>query len=256
MNPLVVVFLILCLCPITIRAELPDRITLGGTDWCPYTCTASHGDLGIVPKYLHQILADKGIELTVRIMPWSRAIREANAGNIDGLITAVVGEAPELLLTSTPTMTYQDCFYTKKMDSWTYNGVDSLATRTLAAIQDYGYSPTLDAYLANHKGNVVLISGDNVQKRLHNMLTTGRVDTFIAEKRVHRLSVIKADGALRPIRQTTCLPETPFYLAIQPSRPWSKQLVDFLNQALATEAAQNKRQSLVTLYYQEMIPRD
>lgn len=239
MRPLSLILAIVCWLPLQSLAELPQELTFGGTDWCPYTCANGRDDHGIVAKYLTWIFAQEGIELRTRIMTWSRAIREADSGNLDGLLTAVPGEAPKLKLTTTPTMSYQDCFYTRPADKWQYQGVASLKGRRLGAIQDYGYSPELDQYIDQGEG-VLLISGDNLPARLHSMLALGRIDVFISDKRVHKNAERKSPKPLSAIQRSSCLPETPFFLAVQPDKAWSDEVLALLNRVLATDAAKRK----------------
>jgi len=78
---------------------LPKQINLAATDWCPYACEhPADQKPGIVHEYLTQLFAAQGITLNIQFFPWSRAIEEANKGRVDGLLTAVYAEAPDLIL--------------------------------------------------------------------------------------------------------------------------------------------------------------
>jgi polar amino acid transport system substrate-binding protein len=225
--------------PLTASAELPKQLTLGGTDWCPYTCETGSDNPGIITEYLTWIFQHKGIQLNTRITSWTRAIQEANSGKTDGLLTAVAGETPELTSTTSPIMTYQDCFYTRTSDPWRYQGRISLEGRRLGVIQDYGYSPEIDEHIAQGI-DVTTISGDDLQVRLHHMLAMGRIDTFIAEKRVYLNAINKHRRPLPAIRQSNCLAESPIFLAVQPERAWSNALLDFLDKELAKPESRRK----------------
>lgn len=74
-----------------------ETLNLAAADWCPYSC-ASPSQPGFIAEALREILSLNGIELTVTVLPWSRAIKEAELGLYDGLLTAVESEAPDFFI--------------------------------------------------------------------------------------------------------------------------------------------------------------
>ena len=221
----------------TVNAELPKSLVFGATDWCPYTCEhqGPNAKSGIVEIYLTEVFKQLGVNIEIKVLPWRRAVRDAEQGRLNGLLTVVPGEAKHVLLTSTPTMNYLDCFYTRLEDDWEYKNPKSLEKRVVGAVQDYGYGDKIDQFLLS-SNNALLLNGDMLIKRMQSLLLSKRIDTFISEKRVHELEIRKAGKSTKDVRVAGCLQEYPLYIAVQPDQAWSQSLVDQLNKALANPA--------------------
>jgi len=232
------------------RAEtaLPDTITLGATAWCPYTCDEQRP--GITTEYLRLLLGSMGVGLQVKMLPWSRAISEAESGELDGLLTLVKEESDQLLMTSVPTMSYQSCFYVSSTSSWHYSGPDSLAQIHLGAVMDYGYGEEVDSYLHSNKENeqmVTLISGNDTAERLAMMLLGGRIDAYIADRNVS-LWLRKSGLYTRKETEAGCLDVKNFYLGINPQRGWAKALIQRLDQELDKPENKTRLEQIKALY--------
>ncbi len=158
-------------------ADLPKKIHLATTDWCPYACADAYEGPGAVHEYVSDLLKQQGIDIQIDFYPWSRAIHQVNTGRLDGLLTAIPKEAPDLMFTQTPIMSYQVCFFSSYYVNWSYQGKDSLKSIKLGAVRGYGYGEPIDTYLAergNHQ-RISFISGENATARLFFMLETNRI---------------------------------------------------------------------------------
>ncbi|MAD45546.1 MAG: hypothetical protein CMI02_14815 [Oceanospirillaceae bacterium] len=235
---------------------LPQTLTMAATEWCPYTCgdegstTSTDRHPGIVVEYIQWLLHKQGIRLKVEILPWSRAVSEAEAGLVDGLLTAVRGEVNSLLLTSQPTMSYQSCFFVDTDNAWQYQGVSSLAGMHLAAIAGYGYGSEVDGYLLQHAGSedvVTLVRGRNGLQRLPMMVKGGRIDAYIADKNVEAWRNLSSGGVM-PVNNAGCIPAEPFYLALTPHRAWADTLLEHLNQSLQQADNQQQLKRIIDQY--------
>ncbi len=214
----------------SLRAEV-TTLTFGATDWCPYTCE-SREDGGIVTKYLKKIFSEVGIEINVRFYPWIRAVRFARQGEIDGLLTAVKSEVPDLLLTTTPTMSYQTCFYGLPNNSWSYTGAASLAkVKALSVAEGYGYGEPLDGYIGKHAHNINFISGDRIMERMINMVKKNRV-TIIAQDPL----IIEQNRPKLKLHNKGCQEVSPFYIAFKKDPFYQNELIPKLDQVLAQHA--------------------
>ena len=241
---------ILALCtPISTSAELPQTLRLAATDWCPYSCN-SENQPGIVTEYITQMLAPYNINVKVQILPWSRAIRNANKGDVAGLLTAVPSEAPDLRFTTVPTMSYRVCFFSREESDWSFNTSTSLENRTLGASLNYSYGEEVDPYIQKNNDNrfVYLISGDDKIARFSAMLRSNRLDSFIedqyvAEWKMNKLKV-KPDG----IKNSGCLPSHPFFFAINPDLAWGDELIDLLNQLFSKDENKVLLQKIIQRY--------
>lgn len=201
---------------------LPTQITLATTNWCPYACEDSEEYPGIIYDYITKLLNQKDIQVTIKFYPWARAIELANSGKVDGLLTAVQSEAPNLIFTTIPTDHYQMCFFTRPESTWSFENNRSLEAIRFGVIDGYGYGDPVDTYLKGSPNNIDSIASGGIAT-LNGMLASKRFDAFIDDSKVVRWSL---KGQFKHLRVAGCLEKNPFYLAINPNRPWA---IDFVN---------------------------
>jgi polar amino acid transport system substrate-binding protein len=212
------------------HAGLPTKIRLAATEWCPYSCSSPLTP-GIVTEYLSYILSPYDIELEVQILPWSRAIHDANKGIVSGLLTAVPSEAPELKFTSEPTMSYSVCFFSLANSQWRFTNPSSLKGRSLGVARDYSYGEEVDPYIQANKDSSLIysLSGDYKISRYISMMENKRLDSFIADKYVTQWEVSQQEIKQPAISSSGCLPSHPFYLAINPQLTWAEEFIQLIN---------------------------
>ncbi|WP_339617812.1 transporter substrate-binding domain-containing protein [uncultured Gilvimarinus sp.] len=218
------------------QTQLPDTLHLAATDWCPYSCAEHAGQPGIVAEYLTEILAREQIDLTLSFLPWGRAVVEAERGALDGLLTAVVDEAPTLAFPRHPVGQYQDCLYTRPDSEWAYQGVDSLTHKQLGVVQGYGYTEQINRYIDSATdAQVTALRGVNSTARLWDMLLLERFDVFIEEQLVVQWQAQRQQRNLDSLRVATCLAPQPFYLALYPGRKYTDELLKRLDRAFSAQ---------------------
>ncbi|WP_286240848.1 substrate-binding periplasmic protein [Neptuniibacter halophilus] len=228
--------LVLCSHPLAAQQTL---LRLAATDWCPYTCAGPQP--GIVADYVTEILARHQIRTEITMLPWSRAIAEANeASHIDGLLTAVPSESPDLFYTRTPTMSYQVCFYTREDSNWRYQTPASLSSYLgrLGYIAEYSYGEEIDRFLSEQETNnrVMELKGANALVRLLKLLHQGRVSTIIEDSKIVSWTLVSHEFHKLPdkgFRIAGCLAEQPFYLALNGAHPDNDKILEILNRAFA-----------------------
>lgn len=212
-------------------AEPKKLLTLATTSWCPYTCKNSEQEYGFIGKYINTLLLRQGVAVKIESFPWSRAIKLAEQGKVDGLLTAIHSEAPFLIFTENPISTYQVCFYTLMTNQWSFDGASLNHNQTLGVIQDYGYGEPLDSFIEK-QNNVLQIAGNNSSKRLLDMLSKGRVSIIAEDKLVLNWVAKREHIDLTKIRNAGCLPENPFYLALT-KKEAHEELLIVLNKLFA-----------------------
>lgn len=253
------------------HSSLPNQLTFAATHWCPYSCAPdnpagsdqSNNKPGIISEYLTQLLEDNGIQLTIRFLPWSRALAEANNGAVDGLLTVVPEESGILLMPKVPTTRYQDCFFVAPESNWQYKGKESLPNVRLAYIQDYGYNEPLHSYIQNtdNAANLFEVSGAKPSQRLVRLVQAGRADALIEEKRVTRWAQHQQHHHQRQLqhhnqqkektvalKQAGCLESKPFYVAITPQHPQAQQLLQLFNTLLSRPEHTTELQQYIDQY--------
>ncbi len=229
----VVSVLIIAIYSATAWADLPARLVFGAAEWCPYTCSQiaeGKSRQGIVGRYVTELLNRKGVNLEIRFLPWKRAVRSAEEGKLDGLITVVPSEVDRLLITNVPTIYHKVCLYTRFEENWKYASPDSLQNRKLGAVEGYGYGDFINRHIMS--SDVLLINGDNLIVRLHNLLLQKRIDMFVSNDHVYRFAALHARLNTEAIQRVHCFESTPLFLAVRPGQIWSQGLLELFNKSL------------------------
>lgn len=208
-------------------SELPTSITLAATDWCPFTCAAAQN--GRVETQLRRYLARLNIELNIVYYPWIRALRLAEQGEVDGVVTLSKGESSVLVHGQVPLHYFQDCFYTRSNDGWQYHAIDDLIGKRLGSVDGYSYTPEIDAYIRDFPKHGAQLSGVNTVPRLLGMLESGSIDTAIAEQSIAALWLKSFD-----VQQASCLAPQPLFVAFNPNRAWLATVIDGIEQQIGS----------------------
>ena len=215
----------------TSKGQGQTTVTLATTKWCPYTCVNQDKNSNIIGRYVEKILLKHNIILNVETYPWSRAIKLAEQGQVDGLLTATHSEAPSLNFTTTPISYFQVCFYANKSVAWQYSQPIELQNYILGVIQDYGYDENIDQYIAENSASeqIIAMKGDDGSSRLLNMLIKKRVDIIVEDKLVLQWQAAKNNIDLSEVSNVGCSTAHPFYLALNKSKASHQQIINLLN---------------------------
>lgn len=227
----------------------PVQIKLAGTHWCPYTCAYSKHP-GFVSEFIRALLEGQGVSLTIDLMPWGTAVQKAKSGEYDGLITAVVPEAPQFIFTHLATDVQQSCFYTKQSSTWSFDGLASLKGQRLGVIAGYGYGTPVDEWIASQQSKDTLYV--STQKAalidLLERLESGDITTLIEDRYVISHVLYRNKREKHSLRIAGCLADNPFYLAMNPKSPHARQIVEMLDKALQKERNQKLKRFIKSRY--------
>lgn len=213
---------------------MPSEITLGTTDWCPYACDKAPQGNGFIVEFMQDVLKKRGITLKVISYPWARAIEFAKAGKIDGILTAAASEMEGLLPTTTPTGTYDVCFFTQKKNPWKYSDISSLKAIRLGVVADYSYGEPVDSFIkdkANAEKITIKHSASGLVDLL-GMVAAGRFDATLDDRNVVANVAAANHIDMTEMKNAGCLGVTPFFSAFNPKLPWGKDVIKFLNNEL------------------------
>jgi len=211
--------------------QFQRSLNLAAADWCPYTCSTPNKP-GFITEALIQLLKINNIALKVTVLPWSRAIRMARQGSYDGLLTAIVSEAPHFQFTKRPSGHYQICFYTHRSSTFEYSDRSSLSGIKLGGIRDYGYGEPIDSILKEPRGDehVYLISNSAPLSSLVGMTELKRMDTFVEDSMV--VAEYLTNNPNANIKKAGCLESIPFYTALSPKLQHKSALLQELDKLL------------------------
>ena len=197
-------------------------------DGCPFICLDGRG---IFLDVLRSALKDTNYQIDLVALPFKRAQRALESGEIDlfpGILKDGIDGAvyPDDWLYFT-----QMCFYVRSRDKWNYDGVQSLANRSLAVELGIIHTPEIFDFLQYHP-SVVRLSGENVLNRQVELVERGRADTFTAEQTLFKIHHGQQPNPPR-LRQAGCLDPEHEYVAISQHRSDAPSLAALLSERLA-----------------------
>ncbi len=231
--------------------EPPLTVVLAATDWCPYSCANSDvtgNRRGLVVDYLEEIFKQLGLELTVQFYPWSRAVSLARRGDqVHGLLSAVHSEAPDLLFSQVPTMSYRTCVFTRRDSSWQFASPSSLEQLRLGYIQGYGYGGFVDEFIAKHHKSEQLmgITGTGGVIQLSRILLAERIDGFVSDPLVVAYDLRHQDYHLKV---SACFDEQPFHLSLNPRLTWAQGLMNRIDASFELQSSKEVLSEMITEY--------
>lgn len=163
-----------------------EKITIAADVWCPFNCEPNSEQPGFMIEVANKVFTAQGHEVNYIVMNWSRAIREAELGNINGIIGAFPGDAPDFIFPEQELSVLSNTFFVHKDSNWHYQGVDSLKEIQLVAIAGYDYGPELRKYIQQSGSeHVSLLSGQGQPlRRGIQMLNLKRIGAIVEADQV------------------------------------------------------------------------
>ncbi len=195
--------------------------------WHPYSCE-DPARPGFLTEIASQALASRGHAPSYTVRPWNRAILEARAGRVDGLIGSPVGELPDFIYPACDLGTSRTTFYVRPGSNWHYAGVESLEGQRVGIVEGYPYGEPLDTEIREHPEHFAKSWGEGAAAINLKALAAGRVgivaedpltvEEFIQETGQPGLFV--AAGALEEALRIS--------VAFQPGSPLARTYADDL----------------------------
>lgn len=161
-----------------------DVIVLGADPWCPYNCDPDSDAPGFMVEVAREALAPFGHEIDYVSVSWARDLRQAELGQINGVIGAVPDEAPALIF-GPPIGTYTDTVVFRRGEAINLDQISEQSNLRIGAINGYEYYGKVADYItanADDRNVVQYASGDNALEQNLRKLTAGRLD-MVAEVR-------------------------------------------------------------------------
>lgn len=116
-------------------ASSKPTLNIAIIDWCPFICMSEGKPSGILIKLTNQIYGTD-YNIVYQLLPWSRAIKQVETGEIHALLGVAKNEAPNLIFPVTPMFEQRFCFYVENDDHWKYTDIKSLSYRRVVYPQD------------------------------------------------------------------------------------------------------------------------
>jgi polar amino acid transport system substrate-binding protein len=198
--------------------------------WCPYNCEPTAERPGFMIEITQRVLAGQGVTLDYQSMPWARALVEAAAGGIDGVVGASLTDARTLVPSSRPLGRSETVLIVRKGEGFGYAGADSLGARRLGVIVDYSYGKEIDAWLEKHKADRNLVqptSGDDALPTNLRKLLGKRIDVVVEDRAVVE-RVARAMNLADAIEIVDTGNLDDLFVAISPKHPRAAELAKLL----------------------------
>ncbi|WP_299916817.1 ABC transporter substrate-binding protein [uncultured Roseobacter sp.] len=217
-----------------------EKLIVVADEWPPFSGGTLPGQ-GISIDVTRAVLTRAGYIVETAILPWSRVVSGAKAGDYD-VVTSLFLD-PEMQVS----LSYSDAFFKtqvkfvrKNGSDIMYRGLNSLQPYTIAVGTGFLYEPEFDG--ADHLNKFeVTTTLQGIQ-----MVAAGRVDLTLDSTHVIRHSILGADPALLEQIEfmDPALADQEIHMAVSKLRPDHETIVSDFNAALAEMQADG---SLATL---------
>lgn len=219
----VLLTIILLACGVIAKAE---TVTAAQDAWPPFIAT--NGQSGVSVELVRAALATQGYELKMSIMPWSRALIEAQSGDLDLLVATWKTQKREKFLRfSEPYATNRITFISRSDSPFEYTNLDNLTGMSIGIIRHYGYNDTF-----NQANNFQRYPATDLIANLKK-LSRRRIDITLDDEIAAR-ALMKAEG-FDPSEfhfSRAPLSHNPLYVTSAMVNPRSKQLIQAFNRGL------------------------
>lgn len=202
-------------------------VTLRADNWCPYNCDPSSNKPGYMVEIAKYALAKGGHTVDYKEMNWTRAISEAEKGNIDGIIGASEGDAKGLIFPKESLGKSDNAFFVKFDSSWSYTNKSSLKGTKVGIIQSYDYGAM--SKIIEETAKPQIASGDNALEINFKKLIAGRIDNLIEDSNVAKLKASEMGLADKVKEAGVEGDPSEFYIAFTPNKESSKEYAKLLS---------------------------
>ncbi len=165
---------------IVIAATAPsaETIVLRADPWCPYNCEPGSDRPGYMVELATEAFAFFGHRVVYETVSWARGLKQAAAGEIDGVIGAVPEEAPGFVF-GPPLGTYSELLVFRAGEGHVVEEPSDLEGLRIGAINGYEHSEIVMDYIDGHRNDrsvVQFASGDEALRTNLQKLLAGRID--------------------------------------------------------------------------------
>ncbi len=217
-------------------SDTSKTITLCADPWPPFNSKPNSGREGILIDIAKIAFEKEGYSVNYKIMPWSRAILEAQKGNIEGIIGASPKEVENFVFPKIPNSYSKDAFFVPDDSPWEFKGVESLENVRLGGIHNYDYSEIISHYIQkniNDSSRIDFLLSENALELNIRKLLKGRIDVLIESPLVFYAACKKHDIPVNQFRLIDFADKASgVYIAFSPNKENSKKLADLLDKTM------------------------
>ncbi len=239
---LTALILLCCVCPARAR-----DIFFYSDLWCPYACFPGNR-AGYMVELVKAVYRARGDAPRYEIIGWGEAIRLVSTGKGDALLGCTKEETPNLVFPKHEIGMSDTVFFTSTDSKWAYKGLDSLLDGKLGASFGYDYGDTLNHYVLEHPGRVLLAKSNDPLKELLRNLNTGAVDFIVGDSDavMYKAGSLGLAGRIKRVGEYG--KPGPVYVAFNPKDEDAKALADAFDAALPKLRASGRLAKILAKY--------
>ncbi|MCG8668769.1 MAG: transporter substrate-binding domain-containing protein [Pseudomonadales bacterium] len=165
------------------------EVVLSADEWCPYNCSPDSPTPGYMLEIANQAFelhAPGKYRVVYKQLPWTRSMKMAQRGDIDGIIGAIASEAEGLHVPSEEQGLMFAKFFALKQTDWSYTNTQQLKKDAviIGAIAGYDYDASIAQYIVENPKTVHLAHGDPALPSLIKLLNLKRIHALIEDQAV------------------------------------------------------------------------
>lgn len=188
-----------------VSAAMADTVTIAGDEWCPFNCEPESDRPGYMIEVAKIALAKAGHTVEYRVLPWARAVKEARAGHIAGIVGAYIDDAPDFVFPERELGRGVESVFVRKSSTFVFKNFQSLQDVSIGVVNGYAYgSAELNAHIkqfGNNPDKVQFVYDEKAQERNLTKLEAGRMEVVVENSAVfwHTASRLKLTDKFKEI---------------------------------------------------------
>lgn len=233
-------------------AALAQTVSVRADYWYPYNGDPADAKPGYVIEILKAVFEKGGGKVDYAVMPWKRAVSEAEKGAVNGVIAALKSDTPDFAFPEEPIGMSENSLFVKKGSTWSFANMDSLKGKRLGIVNGYSYGAAVDEYIKKNLGNAQAIdesAGDNPVEQAIRKLQAGRIDVFVEGKTVFWAQVAKMGLNKDDFVEVAVASEgEPLYVSFSPKKDDAKALAAKLTAGIRELRASGELAKILAKY--------
>jgi polar amino acid transport system substrate-binding protein len=215
---------------------LAQELIVQADRWCPYNCDPGAAEPGYAIELMQTIFAPAGVKIKYEIVPWDRALMQAQDGTASAAVAAVRVQADThgLLVGNEPIGTSNDCLFVAASNPLKFQKADDLdSLKAVAIVSGYTYSQELGVWLdrPENKHKILIQRGARPAESNAMNLALGRLDGVVENRHVMQHTIFKL-GLEHQVISAGCQKEVPVYIAFNANLENVQQLIKKLDDGI------------------------
>ncbi|WP_164880833.1 substrate-binding periplasmic protein [Aestuariirhabdus litorea] len=231
--------------------SLAATLRLAADSWYPYNGDPRSDHPGYMIELAREITREAGHGVDYRLLPWSRSLLEARKGNVDCVVGAFRGDAPDFLYPDQSMGREDTAFFSLAANRHlNISSVEELEGVRIAVINGYSYGDQIDEFVKRNRtsSQLMITSGNTPLARNVRLLLAGRVELLIASPNALKatLKQMSLEDAVVEVGRMNNPEE--LYIACAPGSDRAEYFVRLLSDGVKRLRASGRLQQILDRY--------